>query len=112
RRRARPLGAARPGGRAQRKKRPGGAPPGRARHDRAVPGEGLLALPLAPRGDLRERAVEAAQLARGLVAVDYPLRRRLRVLLLAGVAQRARLLDLPGLERPVEALGEVAQAGA
>ena len=58
-----------------------------------------------------ERLVEAADLAGGPVGVDYALGRGLIVLSLGLVPDLAGLLYIPGIDSPVEALGEVAKAG-
>ncbi len=57
-----------------------------------------------------ERLVEAARLTRGLVRVDDALRGGLVVGLLGLVAQSSSAPGVAGFHRPVEVLGEVAQA--
>src|SRR5215204_889690 len=59
-----------------------------------------------------ECLVEAADLAGGLDRLDYALGRGLVVLPLGLVTDPAGLLFIPRFDGPVEALGEVAQAGS
>src|SRR5215213_11062964 len=78
-----------------------------SRELRLKPRDGAL---LAAVGD--ECLVEAADLAGGPVGVDYALGRGLVVLPLGLVPDPAGFLCIPRIDGPVEALGEVAQAGS